>query len=211
MKSYGFALVMLAITVVALAGVVGKDGSTLPNQAPAVTSEPRSARADFEWSSGGAMNTVPTLGGSATGWASDFIVMTTNTLGTDIILTEVGFPCGGPATTWYVWLGAAQPANPSSPQFSGAFTPVDPNPATFPPTTYTYVDITAADIHVPAGGAFWFGYHNPGMAGQIDYNGVTTYGWYGGVWDPDQAWSRTTVMQVMGNLVPVELQSFTVE
>ena len=210
MKRYGLAIAMLAVTVVALAGVVGKDGSTLPNKASSVTS-PTRMPADFEWSSGGAMNTVPTLGGSATGWASHFIVMATNTLGTNIRLTELGFPCGGPATIWFVWLGTAQPPNYSTPDFTGAFTPVDTDPTTFPPTTYTYVDISASNIEIAAGASFWFGFQNPGMAGQIDYNSVDTYGWYGGVWDPDGPWGRTTVMQVAGNMVPVELQTFTVE
>jgi hypothetical protein len=212
MKKLVFVVAILAVTAVALAGVVGKSGQTLPDLPSAVDSQPSAVRADFEWSSGGAMNTVPTTGGSSTGWAEYFIVMTTNTLGQDIVLTELGFPCGGPSSSWGVWVGGAMPPNYSSPQFSGSFTPVDPNPATMPPTTYTYVDVTAANVVIPAGSAFWFGYLNPGIAGQVNYNGVVTYGWYQGAWDPDDGWGRTTVMQVKGNIViPVELQSLSVE
>lgn len=212
MKRYGFVVVvMLVLTTVALAGVVGKDGSTVPDKAPAVTSEAPARLAAFEWSSGGAMDTVPTLGGSDTGWGTHFIVMATNTLGTDIFLSELGFPCGGSSSNWYVWVGTAQPPDFSTPDFSGPFTPVDPDPATFPPTTYTYVDVTAASVLIPAGSDFWFGYENPGIGGQVDFNGVVTYAWYGGAWDSDEPWDRTAVMQVTGDLVPVELQSFTID
>ena len=205
-------VVVLIVATVALAGVVGKDGSTLPEQPPAVTSQPSGVTADFEWSSGGALNVVPTTGGSATGWAEYFIVMTTNTTAQPIRLDELGFPCGGPSASWGVWVQSAQPPNYTSPQYSGNFTPVDPNPATFPPTTYTYVDITATNVVVPAGADFWFGYLNPGIAGQVDFNGVITYGWYLGAWDPDNNYGRTTVMQVLGSfVVPVELQNLTGE
>ncbi len=212
MKKLAFVVVITTVAAAALAGVVGKDGSTLPEKAPAVASQPSEVRADFDWSSGGAMNTVPTTGGSFDGWAEYFIVMTTNTLGQDIVLTELGFPCGGPSSSWGVWVGPTMPTNYTSPQFSGSFTPVDPNPATMPPTTYTYVDVSTANVVIPAGSTFWFGYLNPGISGQIDFNGVTTYGWYLGAWDPDAGWGRTTVMQVSGNIViPVELQSLSVE
>jgi hypothetical protein len=160
---------------------------------------------------GEAVGTVPTTGGSVVGWGSHFIVMTTNTSGSDINLSELGFPCGGPASTWLVWVGSAQPADFSTPDFSGPFTPTDPDPATFPPTTYAYLDVTASNVLIPAGSDFWFGYENPGVGGQVDCNGLVTYAWYGGAWDPDDTWGRTAVMQVFGELVPVELQSFSVE
>ncbi len=211
MRKLAFTGMILILATAALAGVVGKDGSTLPDNPVPVTYEPRAPRADFEWSSGGAMNTVPTLGGSSAGWGSHFIVRTTNTLPVPIVLTELGFPCGGPAATWMVWLGTTIPSGFGSPDFSGPFTPVDPDPTTFPPTTYTYVDVSAANIEIPAGSDFWFGYENPGIGGQVSFNGVVTYSWYEGAWDADDAWGRTAVMQVSADQVPVELQFFTVE
>ena len=52
---------------------------------------------------------------------------------------------------------------------------------------------------IPAGQVFWFGYTNPGLSGQIDYNGVDTFGWFQGSWDGDGPWGRTTVMQFKAN------------
>ncbi len=184
----------------------------MPNQASTVTSHPKYPNALFEWSSAGTLNTVPPYGGSAAGWASYFIVMAHNGTGVDIRLAELGFPCSGPSSSWGVWIGSTQPATYVSPQFTGNFTPVDTAGTTLPPTTYTYVDVTASNIVIPNGSDFWFGYQNPGMSGQVDANAVTTYGWYGGAWDPDPPYGRTTILQVTGNnAVPVELQSVTVE
>ncbi len=211
MKRYVFVVVILALTAVAVAGVVGKDGSTLPDNPPVINSKSEVGRAAFEWNSGGAVDTVPNLGGSSTGWGPYFIVMTTNTVGSDVFLSELGFPCGGPAGTWMVWVGSAQPADSSAPDYSGPFTPTDPSPDTFPPTTYTYVDVTASNVLIPAGSDFWFGYENPGIGGQVDFNGVVTYAWYGGAWDSDEPYGRTAVMQVFVEIVPVELQSFSIE
>ncbi|MBI4916079.1 MAG: hypothetical protein HY825_09555 [Acidobacteria bacterium] len=212
MKKFACVVAILLIASLATAGVVGKKGETMPDQAPTVTSQPKYPTALFEWSSAGALNTVPTTGGSSTGWASYFIVMAHNGTGVDIRLAELGFPCAGPSSSWGVWVGSTMPANPNSPQFTGSFTPVDTNPATFPPTVYTYVDVTASNVIIPNGSDFWFGYLNPGNAGQITANSVTTYGWWSGAWDSDLGWGRTTVMQVTGNdAVPVELQSLSVE
>lgn len=72
--------------------------------------------------------------------------------------------------------------------------------------------MTAANVVIPDGETFWFGYLNPGQAGQITFYGVETLGWYGGAWDPDSGWGRTTVLQVKANYtIPVELQSISVE
>jgi hypothetical protein len=88
---------------------------------------------------------------------------------------------------------------PYTAQYWGSFTPEDPDPETWPPTTYTYVDISGAGIIVPAGTYFCFGYDNTGMGGQTAFNGVETWAWYGGFWDPDVGWGRTAVLQVKGN------------
>ncbi len=63
MKRYVFVVVILALTAVAVAGVVGKDGSTLPDNPPVINSKSEVGRAAFEWNSGGAVDTVPNLGG----------------------------------------------------------------------------------------------------------------------------------------------------
>jgi hypothetical protein len=211
MRRYGFVVVLLVIAVGAFAGVASKDGATVPDR-PAPPGAVSQVRADFEYNTAGVIDAVPTTGGSATGWASYFIVMVHNTLPQDIKLVELGFPCGGPSSSWGVWLGAAQPPTYTSPDFSGAFTPTDTNPGTFPPTTYSYVDVSASNVVIPGNGDFWFGYENPGIAGQVGASSPITYGWYGGAWDPDSGYGRVTVMQVKGNInVPVELQGLSAE
>jgi len=211
MRKMGFVVALMMVTAVAFAGVVGKDGSTLPDK-PSIPGSVSAVRADFEYNTAGSIDAVPTLGGSSTGWASYFIVMVHNSLPGNIQLTELGFPCGGASSSWGVWLGATQPADFSSPDFSGAFVPTSSDPATIPPTTYSYVDVTAANVIVPGNGDFWIGYENPGMSGQISGTTPITYGWYGGAWDPDSDYTRVTVMQVKGNIaVPVELQNLSVE
>ncbi len=162
--------------------------------------------ADFEYNSGGAMGTVPTTGGSADGWGEWFIVTILNESGQDIVLTELGFPCGGPATGdhgWVVFLGLNEfmppPDDASNADFFGAFTPVDPDPSTSPPVNYSYIDVTAENIIITNGSFFCVGYDNTGIGGQVDYNGTETWAWYEGSWDSDQAWGRTAVIEVSAN------------
>ena len=212
MKKLGFVVLILAVAAAAFAGVTGKDGSTTPDKAPEVTTSPGVRQADFEWSSAGALDTVPTLPASSTGWASYFVVMATNTTGQLLGLDELGFPCTGPSSTWGVWIGTTQPTDPNSADYSGAFTPADTSGTTSPPTTYSYVDISASNIVIPVGSDFWIGYQNPALSGQVAVNSVITFGWYGGAWDSDTTWDRTTILQVTGTiLIPVELMSVTVE
>ncbi len=161
---------------------------------------------DFEYNSGGSIDIVPTTGGSNDGWGEWFITSVLNDTGYDLMLTEFGFPCCGPATGpygWVVWTdvgGLVAPSGPaSSADYYGEFTPDDPDPGTFPPTDYTYIDVSASSVIIPDGNYFCFGYDNTGTGGQVSYNGVETWAWYGGVWDPDPAWSRTAVLQVMGD------------
>jgi hypothetical protein len=56
--------------------------------------------------------------------------------------------------------------------------------------------VASANVCIPSGNWWTFGYNVTGNGGQISYNGVDTYGWYGGVWDPDPNYGRTAVLQV---------------
>ncbi len=197
MKRLMMIVVLVAAVSVANAGVVGKDGSTLPDtpNPPANIDSPRQAA--WEWSTAGSMDFVPTTGGSFDGWGSHFLATTVNTSGQDMRVVEFGWPCGGIiAGEWLVWLGATMPADYSSPDFSGSFTATNPDPDLFPPTVYTYVDVSGANVVIPDGETIWIAYVNPGVGGQIDFNGVDTWSWYAGAWDPDQSWSRTAVIQL---------------
>ena len=197
MKRSMLIIVMVLAVSVANAGVVGKDGSALPDNPSPVGNIESPLQAAWEWSTAGSMDFVPTTGGSFDGWGSHFLATTANTSGQDMRILEFGFPCAGDiAGQWLVWLGATMPPDTSNPDFSGAFTATDPDPLTFPPTVYTYVDVSGANVVVPAGETIWFAYVNPGVGGQIDFNGVDTWAWYAGAWDGDQAWGRTAVMQL---------------
>lgn len=194
----------------ALGASAHKDGTPTGNQGPTVPQQESQVRADWEYNTGGAIDFVPDLGGSSTGWGEWFITTVYNDSGQDLTLTELGFPCCGPMTEtygWMVWLGMPSLEPPfgdaSSADYFGQFTPVDPNPATFPPTVYTYVDVTGDAIVVPNGTYFSFGYDVTGNGGQTTYNGVDTWAWYGGVWDPDANYGRTAILQVKGNYGPV--------
>ncbi len=159
--------------------------------------------ADFEYNSGGAMGTLPTTGGSSTGWGEWFILPILNDSGHDIILVELGFPCGGPETGdygWVVWtsVGGLNPpaGEASSADFYDSFVPTDPDPSTSPPETYSYIDVTAENIVIADGAYFCIGYDVTGIGGQVDFNGVNTWAWYQGAWDGDEAWGRTAILEV---------------
>jgi hypothetical protein len=159
---------------------------------------------DWEWNSGGTIDIVPTLGGSASGWGTYFITTVENDTGENILLTEFGFPCGGPGTVdWILWydVGGINPPSggAGTADETGEFDPVSDDPDQFPPTTYTYVDLTGENLLIEDGAFVCFGYENPGMGGQISYNGTQTWAWYSGYWDPDQDWGRTAILQIKGN------------
>jgi hypothetical protein len=214
---------MLCVAVLALvaapafAGSASKDGSPA-DLVPGTPGAPSTWRADFEYNTGGSMNFVPTLGGSAAGWAEWFVTAVYNNTGHSLRLTELGFPCAGPATGAYGWLvwtnvgGYVAPAGgASTANYYGTFTPVDPNPLTNPPVTYTYVNVLASNIVIPNNTYFAIGYDNTGMGGMTPFNGVATWGWYGGVWDPDSGYTRTAILQVKADFqdTPVERASWT--
>jgi hypothetical protein len=76
-----------------------------------------------------------------------------------------------------------------------------------PPTTYTYIDLTPQQITIAPGAFFSFGYQNTGLGGQVAFEGVDSWAWYGSFWDPDQGWARTAVLQVKasyGGATPVD-------
>jgi hypothetical protein len=160
--------------------------------------------AEYQFSTG-SWDQVPNLGGSHDGWGEWFITAFENDTGEDINIIELGMPCCGPASGdygWVVWYDVGSLSAPSGPASTadayGPYTPVDSNPSTFPPTTYTYVDLSGEDLTVEADTFFVIGYDVTGNGGQIDYNGYTTWAWYGGGWDPDPGYSRTALIQCLG-------------
>jgi hypothetical protein len=208
--------VALLIAGPALGASAHKDGTPTDNQSPTVPGQESQYRADWEYNTGGSIDFVPTTGGSSTGWGEWFITTVYNGTGFDITLTEFGFPCSGPATGtygWVVWLnmpGIEPPiGDATTADYYGAFTPVDPDPGTFPPTVYTYVDVSMEGIVIPAGTYFTFGYDNTGTGGQTTYNGVETWAWYSGLWDPDVNYGRTAILQVKGDFAPIPVLEST--
>ena len=211
MRTFLLLLACTCLTTLAFAadGVVGKDGSTLP-----VIDKPQDnasrVPADVEYNTTGTIDGAATTGGSATGWASHFITAWTNGTGLDVELVEFGWPCGGPGPVdWMVWMGAGLPGAPGTQTFTGQWTPASADATTNPPPIYSYIDVSAANIVVPAGMTIFFGYENPGIGGQITDNGVDTWGWYEGAWDPDGPWGRTDVLQLKANYVGVAAEPST--
>lgn len=194
----------------AFALTASKDGTPIA-PSPGPISEPSLTRADWEYNTGGQIDFVPELGGSATGWAEWSIAKLTNTTGDDYVLVELSWPCAGPPSGPYGWIvWTDQPTLPgpaNTAEYYGPYTPVDPDPNTFPPTTYTYIDVSAENVPFLAGTTSFWGFDNTGMQGMTAYNGVETWGWYGGIWESDVSWGRTVVMQLKANFAggtPVE-------
>ena len=204
MKKITLLIAVLAmVAVAALAadeGIVGKKGQTLPVQDLPAQPAGGGTRADVEYNTAGAIDAPATTGGSWDGWGSYFITNWFNNTGQDVTLVEFGWPCGGPGPVdWVVWITEGLPGAPGTETFSGQFTPASGDPDEFPPSTYSYVDVSASGVMIPADATFYFGYENPGIGGQVDFNGVDTWAWWEGAWDPDSGWSRTAVLQFKGN------------
>lgn len=202
-------LVLAAVLTLALApafaDTASKDGSPAIEN-PGDINFPSPTRTDYEYNTGGTIDFVPTTGGSHDGWGEWFIGTVFNDTGQDVTLVEFGFPCCGPPTEEYGWLvwtnvgGFVPPAGDAyTAEYHGSYTPVDPNPDTFPPTVYTHIDVSGAGIVFAAGTYLCFGYDNTGNGGQTDFNGVDTWAWYTGMWDPDQSWGRTAILQIKGD------------
>jgi hypothetical protein len=157
---------------------------------------------DFEYNTGGTIDMTPTTAGSAAGWGEWFLATVENDTGHDLILMEFGFPCCGPPTGTYGWVvwtdmgGLNPPAGEAdTAEYYGAFTPADAG-HTSPPVVYSYIDVSASSVIIPAGNYFCWGYDNTDLGGQIAYNGVETWGWYNGMWESDEPYGRTGLLQV---------------
>ena len=158
--------------------------------------------ADVEYSTAGVMDTPATQGGDRDGWGEDFLTRWDNTTGHDVRLEEFGWPCGGWwAQYWYVWISETLPEGPWGLEYYGSFVATSADDTEYPPSVYTYIDVSEEGIVVPAGSSMYFGYANPGMAGQISFNGVETFSWLEGPWDMDGDYGRTTLMQFKGAFV----------
>ncbi len=180
-----FAPVMLVPVIVALALVA------LPALA-----------ADVEYNTTGTMNHPATQGGDYMDWGSDFLARWDNDTGHDVLLQEFGWPCGGWwSQFWFVWITDTLPEGPFNFQYHGSFVAASASETEYPPRTYTYIDVSEEDMVVPAGASMYFGYGNPGMGGQINHNGVTTWSYLDGSWDMDSDFGRTAVMQFKGAFV----------
>ncbi len=156
--------------------------------------------ADVEYSTTGAMDTPATLGGDRDGWGTEFITRWDNDTGHDVIIEEFGWPCGGWwAQFWYVWISDTLPADPYTLEHYGSFVAASEDDTEWPPSLYTYVDVSGEGLVVPAGASMYFGYGNPGMGGQIGFNGVETFSWLDDAWDMDGDFGRTAVMQFKGS------------
>jgi hypothetical protein len=156
--------------------------------------------ADVEFSTTGAMDTPATLGGDRDGWGTEFITRWDNETGHDVIVEEFGWPCGGWwSQFWYVWITDSLPEDPYTLQYYGSFVAESPDDTEWPPSLYTYVDVSDEGVVIPAGASMYFGYGNPGMGGQIGFNGVETYSWLDDGWDMDGDFNRTAVMQFKGS------------
>ncbi len=213
MKKLTIALVLCFIASSALGAIIDKDGADVQIKT-AIAQASESSRDDWVYNTGGVEGFVPTVQGSASGWGEWFITTVMNDTGEDLYLSELGFPCSGPATEpfgWLVWVGIngmnAPAGNAYTADFYGEFAPVEPNPEV-DPLVYTFIDISEEFIVVPNGAYFSFGYDNTGLGGQTDFNGVDTWAWYGEAWDPDVNWGRTAILQVKGNFEgPVATES----
>ncbi|MBN2170692.1 MAG: hypothetical protein JW819_05140 [Candidatus Krumholzibacteriota bacterium] len=209
------AAAILALALPALAATASKDGTPIDVTATGV--QGFSVREDFEYNTGGAIDIVCTTSGSEDGWAWYILHVLTNTTGFDLAVTELAFPCnlgdGGVTmpVEWVIYAGSALPGDPYTTAwtYSGDFDPVDTS-GTFPATVYTYIDVSAAGIVIPNGASVVWGYENPGLCGQVSYNGVETFGWYSGMWESDVSWGRTAVMQVKANYVGTPTQDASI-
>ncbi len=201
MKKLSIVLVLCLAASSVFGAVIDKNGSDVQIKT-ATFQASESSRDDWVYNTGGSEDFVPTAQGSSDGWGEWFITTVMNDTGEDLYLTELGFPCSGPATGefgWVVWLdlgGLVPPAGPAATaDFYGTFSPVEPDPSV-EPRVYTYVDISMTNIVVPNGVSFCFGYDNTGLGGQTEFNGVETWAWYTDMWDPDSSWGRTDILQV---------------
>jgi FlgD Ig-like domain len=169
-----------------------------------------SLAADVEYSTTGVMDTPATMGGDRDGWGTEFITCWDNTTGNDVTIDEFGWPCGGFwSQFWYVWITDNLPVDPYTLQFYGSFVATSEDDTEWPPSQYTYIDMSDENIVIPAGATMYFGYGNPGMGGQIGFNGVETWSWLDDNWDMDGDFGRTAVMQFKGTFALASVEEDT--
>lgn len=160
--------------------------------------------ADFEWNTQGTMDYPAEIYGTSSNWGEYHITVVENDTGHDLAIVELGFSCSGPGPVmWLIWEdvgGYNHPAdNPGSADYTGLFTPADPNP-NHTPTVYTDVDISGEGITIPDGSFICFGYENPGSGGFSEYPGPNeTWSWFNNVWDGDSQHLTTNCTQILAN------------
>ena len=166
--------------------------------------------ATVEYNTTGTMDLPATLGGDHEGWGTHFMARWENITGDHVQVTEFGWPCGGFwAQFWYVWISDTLPGVPGTQDFRGTFVAASEDESEWPPSLYTYIDVAALDIIIPAGATMYFGYGNPGMGGQVAFNGVETWSLYDWAWQSDTDYGRTAVLQFRGESLAVGTESVT--
>lgn len=217
MKKTAIVLAVLVLVVATSAfasdtvGISGKSGQTRVIAPSVNSSVPSEVRAAVEYNTAGAIDTPATHGGDRDGWGTEFITRWDNNTGQDLALLEFGWPCGGWwSNFWYVWIQSEIPADPYNLEYYGSFVAAIEDDTVYPPNLYTYIDISAEEIILPAGATMYFGYGNPGMAGQVLDSGVTTFSWYNDTWEDDGDYGRTTILQFKADpvTVPTETETF---
>ena len=168
--------------------------------------------ADFEWNTQGIMDAPAYMFGTSTNWGEYHITILENNTGHAIYLSELGFSCSGPGPVqWLIWTnvtGFNPPGEPNEAEYSGAFTPLDPNPY-HTPSVYTDVDITAQNILFENGTLLCFGYENPGSGGFSELAGVhETWSLYNNIWYGDSQHMTTNCSQILGDF-PISLERTT--
>ncbi|MCX7021599.1 MAG: Ig-like domain-containing protein [bacterium] len=165
--------------------------------------------AEYQFSTG-IWDQAPTRGGSAGSWGEWFATSFLNDVGEDVNIIELGMPCCGPTSGTYGWVvwydvgGLVAPSGPASTADSyGPYTPTDSG-STYPPTTYTYVDLSGEELTVEDGTYFAIGYDVTGRGGQVAYTGHLTWAWYSGQWDPDYDWGITALIQCRAETADID-------
>ncbi len=167
-----------------------------------------------EYNTTGVMDNPATLGGEHEGWGTHFMARWENTTDDHVQINEFGWPCGGFwAQFWYVWISEDPaeelPGVPGTQDFRGTFVALSEDELEWPPGLYTYIDVSELEIIVPGGATMYFAYGNPGMGGQIAFNGIETWSLYEWAWESDSGFGRTAVMQFRGQTLAVGTESST--
>jgi len=206
-----FTAILLMVASSLFAGemvVTGKNGQMMDLTPSETTPTPSLVRAMVEYNTAGALDTPATAAGDRDGWGTEFVTRWDNTTGEDITIVEFGWPCAGWwANFWYVWITTQLPADPYTLEYYGSFVAAIEDDTAYPPGLYTYIDMTAEEIIIPAGASMFFGYGNPGLAGQVYGTNAETFSWYEDAWETDNSYNRTTILQFKGEPTAVSVHS----